>query len=87
MLSSSAAGEGAAAEGQARLGCGASQVTELRQSVAMRDKLVWSWFRARLAVLNVFIAFPNRRSHVYSTVGYCFSHGHGGDALLPLWWH
>lgn len=87
VLSGSATGKGTAAEGQARLGCGASQVTELRQRVAMRDELVWSWFGAQLAVLNVFISFLNRGSHVYSTVGYCFSHGYGGEALLPMWWH
>lgn len=85
--SSSATSEGAAAEGQARLGCDASQVTELRQRVAVRDKLVWSWFGAKLAVLNVAISFLNRGSNVYSTAGYCFSHGHGGAALLPFWWH
>lgn len=82
--SSSATSEGTAADGQARLGCDASQVIELRQRVAMRDKLVWSWFRTKLAVLNVFISFPNRGSRVYSTVGYCFSHGHGGGSPLAI---
>lgn len=60
MLSSSATGKGTAAEGEARLGCEASQVTELKQGVVMRDKLVWSWFGAKLASLNIFISFLNR---------------------------